>query len=143
MKNPKIKDSRLAAKALIISNKKVLLVKRPESDKLKPGMWEPPGGRLEPGEDPILGLMREVREETGLYIEVLNPLSVRHFTRADNKQIITMIIFLCKPKGGFFKISDEHSEYKWVDLKNCKEKLGKFFWKEIDIFRKLKLERLL
>ena len=87
--------------------------------------------------------MREVREETGLYVEVLNPLSVRHFTRPDNNQIITMIVFLCKPKAGFLKISDEHSKLEWIDLKNCKEKLGKFFWKEIEIFKKLRLRRLL
>ena len=41
MKNPS--GFRLAVKAFIISNKKILLVKRTEKQKLKPGMWEPPG----------------------------------------------------------------------------------------------------
>jgi ADP-ribose pyrophosphatase YjhB (NUDIX family) len=34
-----------------------------------PHNWTLPGGRLEPGESPLLGLQREVREETGLVVE--------------------------------------------------------------------------
>ena len=37
-------------------------------------MWVPPGGHLEPDEDPVTAVLREIREETGLAAEVL-PLS--------------------------------------------------------------------
>ena len=37
-------------------------------------MWVPPGGHLEPDEDPVSAVLREIREETGLAAEVL-PLS--------------------------------------------------------------------
>jgi 8-oxo-dGTP pyrophosphatase MutT (NUDIX family) len=35
------------------------------------GMWLPPGGHIEPDEDPIEAVLREVREETGLTVEVI------------------------------------------------------------------------
>ncbi len=132
---------RVAVKAFIVKNGKLFGVKRTKNDPQSPGIWEIPGGRLELGEDPILGLMREIREETGMYVDVIYPMSVRHFTR-DDGQIITMLIFLCKPNGGYVKLSDEHSHLGWIDLKETKGKLNDFFQKEVEIFNELNLNRL-
>jgi len=41
------------------------------------GQWMPPGGHIEPDEDPVQAALREVREETGLACEVI-PTSPRH-----------------------------------------------------------------
>ncbi|MBD3252302.1 NUDIX domain-containing protein [Candidatus Pacearchaeota archaeon] len=143
MKNIIKINFRIAVKAFIIKNNKLFVMKRAKDDIQSPGIWEIPGGRLELGEDPVIGLMREIREETGMYIEVLYPLSVRHFKR-DDEQVITMLIFLCKPKrGGLLKLSEEHSEYLWIDLKKEKKRLSKFFWQEVEIFHELNLEKLL
>ncbi len=132
---------RIAVKAFIVKNNKVFLVKRAEDDVQSPGAWEIPGGRLELGEDPILGLMREVREETGMYVEVVYPMSVRHFAR-DDGQVITMLIFLCRPNGGEAKLSKEHTDACWQDIENSKETITKFFHKEVDTFLDLNLRRL-
>jgi 8-oxo-dGTP diphosphatase len=132
---------RIAVKAFLVCNNKLLVIKRGEEDVQSPGIWEIPGGRLELGEDPILGLIRELREETGLYIRPILPLSVRHFIR-DDEQIITMLIFFCKLSGGDLRLSDEHSTFDWVDIENCKEKLSSFFHKEADIYKKLNLHNL-
>jgi 8-oxo-dGTP pyrophosphatase MutT (NUDIX family) len=35
------------------------------------GMWLPPGGHIEPNEDPVQAVLREVREETGLEVEIV------------------------------------------------------------------------
>jgi len=134
---------RLAVKAFIVKNNKLFVVKRAGDDVQSPGIWEIPGGRLELGEDPILGLMREIREETGMYIEVLYPLSVRHFIR-DDGQVVTMLIFLCKPKrGGQLRLSREHDSFKWIDLKTEQGLLTSFYRPEIEIFHELDLEKLL
>ncbi len=138
MKTP---NFRLAVKAFIVNKGKLFLIRRTKDDVQKPNIWEIPGGRLELGEDPILGLMREIREETGMYIRPLCPLSIRHFER-DDKQIITMIVFFCKPMNGYLKLSEEHSEFSWIDLKKCKDKLTDFFHKEVDIFHRLGLDKI-
>jgi ADP-ribose pyrophosphatase YjhB (NUDIX family) len=132
---------RLAVKAFIVKGNKLFAMKRAEDDVQSPEIWEIPGGRLELGEDPVLGLMREVREETGLYVDVIYPMSVRHFIRKDG-QIITMLVFLCTPRGGFQQISEEHSEADWIDIKDYKGKLNQFFHKEAETFLKLNLSQL-
>lgn len=51
--------------AVVIENGKVLVTKRPAHSHLG-GMWEFPGGKVEPGEDPRRGLERELAEELGI-----------------------------------------------------------------------------
>ncbi len=107
---------RVAAKAFIIRNGKVLLLKRRPNDAHRPNWWDIPGGRLEPGEDPRQGVQRETMEETGLSIDVLAPIDVHNFTR-DDGQKITMIVFLCRPTSESVTLSEEHTEYKWAEPK--------------------------
>ncbi|MCX6767277.1 MAG: NUDIX domain-containing protein [Candidatus Micrarchaeota archaeon] len=54
------------AAAYIVSNGRILLVKH-----RKLGLWLPPGGHIEEGELPDEAVKREVREETGLEVEIL------------------------------------------------------------------------
>ncbi len=131
-----MKNFRIAVKSFIVKNNKLLILKRAKDDKEQPSIWEIPGGRLEPGEHPVSGLKRELKEETGLDIEVLHPINVQHFTRKDN-QTITMLIFLCKALNDNIQLSHEHSAHDWINLENCKEKLTDFFHKEIDIYNRI------
>ena len=111
----------IAVKSFIVNDKnELLLIKRNCKDQHKPGVWEVPGGRLEPGEDPFEGLKRETKEETGLEISVHNPLHVHHFIR-DDGQKITMITFLCRTVSENVALSGEHSEYRWVSLNEAHE----------------------
>ena len=134
-------DFRVAVKSFIVDeNNNLLVLKREPKDVHLPGIWEIPGGRLSHGENPFDGLKREVKEETGLDIEITNPLSVRHFTRQDG-QVINMIVFLCRPLSGNLSLSEEHTDHKWLDLSEEEflgEYLGKdeFFRQEVDVFRK-------
>jgi len=128
---------RIAVKAFIVNDKgELLLIKRRGSDPHKPGVWEIPGGRLELGENPFDGLKRETKEETGLDIEVKNPLRIHHFTR-DDGQKITMITFLCKPLSNSVNLSKEHTEFEWNPFNESVSKLHSAFHGEIEIFRKL------
>ncbi|WP_329742527.1 (deoxy)nucleoside triphosphate pyrophosphohydrolase [Dyella sp. A6] len=56
------------AGALIDGQGRVLLAQRPPGKHLA-GAWEFPGGKLEPGESPLQGLARELREELGVAID--------------------------------------------------------------------------
>jgi mutator protein MutT len=132
---------RIATKAFIVNKNKLLIIKREPKDVQKPNIWEIPGGRIDLGEDPYLGLMREIKEETGLYIQPICPLSVRHFER-DDGQIITILVFFCELTGGQLKLSEEHSESEWIELDKCKEKLTDFFHKEVNLFERLNFQKL-
>ena len=55
----------VAAVALIDADFRVLIAERPEGKQLA-GMWEFPGGKVEPGETPEAALARELAEEAGL-----------------------------------------------------------------------------
>ncbi|MBW2977771.1 NUDIX domain-containing protein [Candidatus Woesearchaeota archaeon] len=126
----------IAVKSFIIDEEgKLLLIKRRDDNVHSPGAWEIPGGRLDLGEDPFEGLKRETKEETGLEIEILNPLAVKHFTR-DDGQKITMITFLCRPVSKSVNLSEEHIEYIWSDLEESLVKLHPAFHKEVDIIKK-------
>lgn len=128
-------DFRVAVKGFIVKDNKLLILKRTKEEVQKPNIWEIPGGRLELGEDPFQGLKREVKEEAGIDIEILRPLSVRHFTR-DDGQVITMIIFLCKVFDENIILSKEHCEFEWINIESAKEKLAEFFHKEVEMYEK-------
>ena len=55
----------VAAAALVDGDGRVLLQQRPEGKSL-PGLWEFPGGKVEPGETPEAALVRELEEELGI-----------------------------------------------------------------------------
>ena|ERR1700761_7795801 len=58
---------------LVDESSRVLIAQRPVG-KRHAGSWEFPGGKLQPGEDRIIGLARELREELGISIESPTPL---------------------------------------------------------------------
>ena len=55
----------VSAIALVDADGRVLLAQRPEGKSLA-GMWEFPGGKVEPGETPELCIRREIKEELGV-----------------------------------------------------------------------------
>jgi mutator protein MutT len=68
----------VVAAALIDARRRVLIAQRPAGKPLA-GAWEFPGGKLEPGEAPVQGLARELREEIGVTIGPPRPLlRLRH-----------------------------------------------------------------
>lgn len=96
-----------------------LIVKRNENDNLYPGAWEFPGGHLEDGETIKEGLKRELLEEIG-FTDEFNPIITHYYDEIKSKNgkliynlEIDFIINVDRSKLEI-KLSDEHSEYKWV-----------------------------
>ena len=108
-------NQRVVTGGFIVSNNKFLLVKRADNDTFYPGVWEIPGGKLEFGEATETGLRRELKEEVGLEVEIISPISVWDYTNQENSTQYVEIDFLCKYKGDSkVIISEEHSDFKWV-----------------------------
>lgn len=63
----------VAAAAVIDDRGRVLIAQRPP-DKHQGGLWEFPGGKVEPGEDVLAALDRELYEEVGINVERARPL---------------------------------------------------------------------
>jgi len=77
--------------------------------------WCLPGGWVEPNEKPVEAVVREVREETGLEIEVKQLVGV--FTRIPNAQngphTVSAIVHLCEVVGGELTLSHEGSALQY------------------------------
>ncbi len=110
----------VSQKALIVRNKKFLLLKFIDLDG-REGKWELPGGLKEWGEDPEKGLIREIREETGLCVNNSKLLAVASFPhenfflegQGNRDADIYTSIFICDTGEGDIQLSHEHSAYVW------------------------------
>ncbi|MCB9834463.1 NUDIX domain-containing protein [Candidatus Nomurabacteria bacterium] len=114
---------RIATKALIINDDGQYLLLREAStytEGTNIGKYSIPGGRLEIGEQVEDGLYREVKEETGLNVEIIKPIFVREWRpviKGIRNQIVG-IYFLCKAESTQVILSDEHDHYLWLDPSN-------------------------
>ena len=89
----------VAAVALVDRDGRVLVTERPEGKPLA-GLWEFPGGKLEPGESPEAAVIRELREELGVDTEAscLAPLTFASH-RYDDFHLL-MPLFVCRKWSG-------------------------------------------
>jgi 8-oxo-dGTP diphosphatase len=81
--------------AVLINEKGEMLISERPQGKALPGVWELPGGKMEPGETPEVSLIRELQEELGIQVreEDLEPLTFASY-RYDTFHMI-MPLYLC------------------------------------------------
>ena len=102
----------VSAVALIDVDGRVLLAQRPEG-KLMAGLWEFPGGKIEPGERPEHALIRELHEELGIdtWESCLAPLTFASHSYADFH--LLMPLFVCRKWNGTPR-GREGQAFKWA-----------------------------
>ena len=102
----------VVACALIDADDRVLLAQRPDGKTLA-GLWEFPGGKVEPGETPEDALIRELDEELGIVVKApcLAPLSFASHTY--ERFHLLMPLYVCRKFEGV-PIAREHKALKWV-----------------------------
>ena len=106
----------LGVGALIFNRDKILLVERGH-DPLK-GYWSLPGGVLEAGETLEAGVIRELREETGLDVKPLGVLEIFERIIRDAQGApeyhYVLIDYVCRITGGNLRAADDVSRVEWV-----------------------------
>jgi mutator protein MutT len=102
--------------AVIVHSGRVLLVQRGR-DPMK-GKWTLPGGALEIGESLVEGVAREVREETGLEVEVLELVELLdRIHREDGRVRFHYVIadYLCRVTGGELQAASDADAVRWIE----------------------------
>ena len=107
----------VAQSAIILRNDgRLLTMLRSKTAPSRPLHWDLPGGALKFGEDITKGILREIREETGLKVRGLKVLDVCSGTNY-KKQFRVTICYVTKPVSERVKLSYEHVEFKWIKPK--------------------------
>ena len=109
----------VAAAALIDVDGRVLLAQRPEGKSMA-GLWEFPGGKVEPGETPEAALIRELEEELGIntWSSCLAPLTFASHTYAGFH--LLMPLFACRKWEGIPR-SREGQQLVWGRAANLRD----------------------
>jgi 8-oxo-dGTP diphosphatase len=133
MKNPllnrhvkelnKRKPPLLTVDAVIVKDSKVLLIKRGKfPDK---GKWVVPGGHVKYNESPEKALLREVKEETGLKVEILGKIMEKlDKGKLDPRGYHIYTVYLTEPIAGKVRKSKEALDIKWFKLGKLPSNLG-------------------
>jgi 8-oxo-dGTP diphosphatase len=102
----------VVAVALIDADNRVLIAQRPEGKQLA-GLWEFPGGKLDPGERPEEALIRELNEELGIEVEApcLAPLTFA--SHGYENFHLLMPLYVCRRWKGFVS-AREGQALRWV-----------------------------
>ena len=102
----------VSAVALVDADGRILLAQRPAGKPLA-GLWEFPGGKLNPGETPEMALIRELSEELGIDVAAscLAPFTFASYTYPDFH--LLMPLYICRKWSGI-PIAREGQRLAWV-----------------------------
>ena len=100
--------------ALIFEEKGRILITRRHDDAHFGGYWEFPGGRIEDGEGPDEALVREIREEVNLNIDVQRLYHHEVFDYGD--RVIDISFYLCRPEPPAQTVERlDVADFAWVE----------------------------
>jgi 8-oxo-dGTP diphosphatase len=112
MTQPSLPTVLVVAVALIDVDGRVLIAQRPEGKTLA-GLWEFPGGKVEPGERPEAALIRELNEELGIDVQEACLAPFVFASHAYDSFHLLMPLYLCRRWSGVV-VRREHAALAWV-----------------------------
>ncbi|WP_420723495.1 8-oxo-dGTP diphosphatase MutT [Hwanghaeella sp. LZ110] len=107
-----VKTLLVVAVALLDKDGRILLSKRPEGKKLA-GLWEFPGGKVDPGETPERALIRELQEELGIDTRASCLAPIGFASHAYEDFHLLMPLYVCRVWQGTPQ-GREGQELAWV-----------------------------
>lgn len=104
----------VVALALLDGADRVLMQRRPEA-RAHGGLWEFPGGKVEPGEGPAAALVREIAEELGVTINAsdLVPLTFAANPEGEGARPLVLLLYTCRRWEGD-PVPEPGAELQWV-----------------------------
>lgn len=107
----------IVQKAIIKDGDKFLILKRSPDAQAFPNHWDFPGGKLEVGESPDSGIIREILEETNLVADTVKEIG-KFCYDFNGKGISTheFRLYEASVSGMDVKISFEHTEFRWSTI---------------------------
>ena len=133
------RDFAVAVKAVIVRGDEVLVLRRSKGEMAGSSMnkyqkWDLPGGGLHFYEKAEDGLLREIREETSLSVEIGRPVSMFDIIR--HQIHLCIFTYAAVWTGGEVQLSKEHDGFLWLH-KDEVEESELPHWMKRDIFRAL------
>ena len=133
------RDFAVAVKAVIVRGDEVLVLRRSKGEMVGSYMnkyqkWDLPGGGLHFYEKAEDGLLREIREETSLSVEIGRPVSMFDIIR--HQIHLCIFTYAAVWTGGEVQLSKEHDGFLWLH-KDEVEESELPHWMKRDIFRAL------
>lgn len=101
-----------------------LLVARRSAPEHLAGMWEFPGGKVEPGEEPETALVRELEEELGIGVRLGSELPAEKPDGWPLNDRASMRVWFAEVTRGEPLPLEDHDELRWVDLQDREAVLG-------------------
>jgi 8-oxo-dGTP diphosphatase len=89
----------VVAAALIDAEGRILMQRRP-AGKAHAGLWEFPGGKIEPGETPEQALARELEEELGIAVTVADLAPLAFASVPAGARTLLLLLYVCERWGG-------------------------------------------
>jgi len=108
----KIPTTTVVAAALVDKAGRILLQQRAPGRAMA-GLWEFPGGKVEPGELPEAALVRELREELGIDVEDASLAPACFASAAVGERHMILLLYLCRQWRGTPRPLDA-SALKWL-----------------------------
>ena len=109
----------VCAVGAIVQDKGAILLVRRDREPAR-GMWSLPGGKVEHGESLREALVREVREETGVDVDVDGLIGVAERIIRDDDGAIAyhyvILDYVCSPRSTATKAGDDVSDARWVPV---------------------------
>ncbi len=109
----------VVACALVDADNRVLIAQRPQGKQLA-GLWEFPGGKLEPGERPEPALIRELHEELGIVTQETCLAPLTFASHAYDDFHLLMPLYICRRWEGTVA-SREGQALAWVRANKLRE----------------------
>lgn len=119
--------TRVAAYAIAVQDDRLLLARLSEASPVfTPGLWHLPGGGIDPGEQPVEALARELLEETGLELIEAHLLDARTYPARRNgvSWSLTALFYTVTLKGGPPTVAEVNGSTEaaaWVPLADVRD----------------------